>query len=305
MLRPFVHDSDINLLLEFLERCKMSDPTGDYDHVGDILWALREPTLDLHSNLAFLESEGQVQGFCFIEDGSITFRTLPGLPVQCDEELLEWGETVLSNRFEEGKSIIFSTQAREDNLSRLRLLDRHGYKRSGRHFIVLERQTVTNPSNVSVPAGFGITDGPAEERIEDYVHMHREAWGEGSTYTSEVHRHMQHNPGYERQLNPTIISPEGEIAASCIIWLDTKNRVGEIEPLQVSPPFRGLGLARAVVLEAISRMRTRGMERALVYNSSVNEAAGRLYASCGFEPEGKVLVFQKTSHSARADRRTD
>lgn len=294
MLRNFDRPADLRLLLELLENWKRSDPSGDYEHVGDILWALREPNLDPNSNITFLENDGRAEGFCFVESGFITFRTLPGLPVESDEELLRWGEqVVLSRSSGKGDGASCMTQARDGNMPRLSMLSRLGYKADGNYFIILERPTDDNSANARLPEGFSFVDGPDEERIDDYVRMHREAWGAGSTYTAEVHRHMMQNPGYEGFLNPTVVSPEGEIAASCIIWLDRSNRVGEIEPLQVSPSFRRLGLARITVFEAVRRMYSRGMERALVYNAAVNKAAGRLYATCGFSPSGKVLVLKK------------
>lgn len=294
MLRRYDRLSDIDLLLGLLENWRKSNPSGDYDHVGDILWALREPKLDLHRCIAFLENEGRTEGFCFVESGFITFKTLTGQPVEKDEELLRWGEeTVLSNNVDGVRNTVFVTQARDDNRSRLDLLRRHSYATAQNHFVILERTTDSNSLSVKLPEGFQFTDGPDEERVDDYVRMHRESWGKGSTYSAEVHRFMRKNPGYEEYLNPTVLSPEGEIAASCIIWLDRTNRVGEIEPLQVSPSFRRLGLARNTVFEALRRMRSRGMDRALVYNASVNRTAGRLYSSCGFLPVGKVLVLEK------------
>ncbi len=73
------------------------------------------------------------------------------------------------------------------------------------------------------------------------------------------------------------------------------NGVGEIEPLGTRPAFRRRGLARAVVLEAINRLKIHGAGTALVYGASVNEPARRLYASVGFRQSRTILTYLKAS----------
>lgn len=136
-------------------------------------------------------------------------------------------------------------------------------------------------------------DGPGEEMFDEYVRMHRSAWGAGSTYSAETHRKVTKLPGYLKELNPTVVKTGGHIVGSCICWPDTMNMIGEIKPLQVDPDYRRIGVARAIVLEAIIRMKLLGMERALVYNSGSNMRAGRLYASAGFKPNGRILIYEK------------
>jgi ribosomal protein S18 acetylase RimI-like enzyme len=106
-----------------------------------------------------------------------------------------------------------------------------------------------------------------------------------------MHRRLQANPGYDAELNPVAVAPDGELAASCMCWLDERNRSGEIEPLGTRHAHRRLGLARAIVLEAARRLRERGAEHVLVYGVSVNEPARRLYASAGFRAERTLHAY--------------
>ncbi len=84
----------------------------------------------------------------------------------------------------------------------------------------------------------------------------------------------------------------GDLLSSCIGWLDPVNKIAEIEPLGTRPAFARMGLARAVVLEVLRRMRAHGMETALVYGTHANEPARQLYLSAGFEPDRTIYNYR-------------
>jgi ribosomal protein S18 acetylase RimI-like enzyme len=186
-------------------------------------------------------------------------------------------------------------QARDDNGEKIAFLESQGFVRSDRYFVELVRALADPLQAPELPTGFQMRSGPKRHEVDEYVAMHRDAWGPSSTYTAAVHEQIVSNPGYRRVLNPVVVAPNGAFAASCICWLDATNRVGEIEPLGTRPSFRRLGLARAVVLEAINRLRARGAETALVYGASVNEPARRLYASARFRPDRMIFNYVKES----------
>jgi ribosomal protein S18 acetylase RimI-like enzyme len=136
-----------------------------------------------------------------------------------------------------------------------------------------------------------------EPEVEAYVAMHRDAWSDlrPSTYTVEAHRCVMALPGYAPELNPVVVATDGALAAGCVCWLDRRNRTAEIEPLGTRPAFRRRGLARALVLDALGRMRAHGADRALVYGISGNEPARRLYLSTGFVPGRRILVYRRSA----------
>ncbi|MEU4245988.1 hypothetical protein AB0F15_01110 [Amycolatopsis sp. NPDC026612] len=45
---------------------------------------------------------------------------------------------------------------------------------------------------------------------------------------------------------PEPVVRSGRFVAQCLIWLDERNAVGELEPVGTLPEFRRTGLARAV-----------------------------------------------------------
>jgi len=73
------------------------------------------------------------------------------------------------------------------------------------------------------------------------------------------------------------------------------NGIGESGPVGVRPAYRRRGLARAVLLEGLRRMRKRGMDRACVSTGIPNEPAVRLYESVGFRAANRYLDYLQTA----------
>jgi GNAT superfamily N-acetyltransferase len=101
-------------------------------------------------------------------------------------------------------------------------------------------------------------------------------------------------PLYRRDLDIVALAPGGEVASYCTLWFDDVTRSGYFEPVGTARAHRRQGLARAVMSEALRRLRRMGATMALV--SSYTSPAHELYASLGFsdydlaEPWEKELV---------------
>lgn len=274
----------------FLERCRQAVPSGDYEHAGDIFWAMRRPDFNPERNIVLLVDDAAIAGFCINDEGFITFRSSPGQDPSLYEELLRWCEHTAWR----GEGVVsLATQAGERNTSRIELLEEQGYGRRPSYFNVLEQSTDPPGRRMRTSGRFrvlGRASGGGDQRVREGARGSR---GEGSTYTRHVHLNVERLPGHLRELNPVIVANDGTIAGSCMCWLDRTNCVGEIEPVQISPHFRRRGLARALISEALKRMGSHGMRSALVYSASVNNAAIGLYASAGFKPRGWILVYGK------------
>ena len=76
--------------------------------------------------------------------------------------------------------------------------------------------------------------------------------------------------------------------------MDAANGVGELEPVGQRPGFRRRGLARAIVLEGLRRMKARGARTALVCFDGDNAPARRLYESVGFEVCSTIYTYSKS-----------
>jgi mycothiol synthase len=131
-----------------------------------------------------------------------------------------------------------------------------------------------------VPAGFVVrsatvadADGLAAARNTSFD----DDWT-GAVYRDEV----MAKPGFDPAREIVAEAPDGRIAAFTVYWVDSRNRTGHFEPVGTHAEYRRLGLARAVMLEAVDRMARAGMATVTVNHNAENVGARRLYESLGF-----------------------
>jgi mycothiol synthase len=96
----------------------------------------------------------------------------------------------------------------------------------------------------------------------------------------EWYHNIQRMPLYRRDLDLVAVAPSGELAAFCTVWYDDVTRTGYVEPVGTAPEHRRRGLGKAVMYEALRRLRRMGATLAWV--GSYSPAAHSLYASVGF-----------------------
>jgi ribosomal protein S18 acetylase RimI-like enzyme len=71
------------------------------------------------------------------------------------------------------------------------------------------------------------------------------------------------------------------------------NKVGLFEPVGTHPDFQRKGLGKALLTEALRRMKAEGMETAIVSTYVDSPAANRIYESVGFKKDDLFLAFGK------------
>jgi ribosomal protein S18 acetylase RimI-like enzyme len=77
-----------------------------------------------------------------------------------------------------------------------------------------------------------------------------------------------------------IVGPEGPCATVQGVW--ERGGVGAIQNLGVTPLRRGIGLGRALLVQALRSFHAAGLNRALLEVTAQNDAAISLYRSLGF-----------------------
>ena len=85
-------------------------------------------------------------------------------------------------------------------------------------------------------------------------------------------------PHLNRDLNITVVAPDGEYAAYCGSWYDPATDYAYVEPVCTDPDHRRRGLGRAAVLEAARRCEQLGAKVAFVSSDQ------QFYYSIGFVP---------------------
>ena len=106
---------------------------------------------------------------------------------------------------------------------------------------------------------------------------------------------------YSDRHGEVLLASIDDVPAACIAYRATLDHSAtcEIKRLCVHPRFRGRGLARTLVAEAISRATARGFTHAILDTDVINmPAAHALYLSFGFREygsrEGNIAFFERS-----------
>lgn len=185
--------------------------------------------------------------------------------------------------------------AHERDARRLELLERHGYRRQ-RAFLRLERDLDDSFEAPVWPAGVrvaafraGVDDAVVHAAYEDAF---ADDYGSGE-------------PDLERWRQSRFAHGGPDLGLWLVAW-DGDEAVGGIEAtetpsgaymgdLWVRRPWRGRGIARALMLEECAELRRRGMRTAF-FGVDAENATGalQLHASLGFRSvRGATLLFEK------------
>jgi len=87
-------------------------------------------------------------------------------------------------------------------------------------------------------------------------------------------------PSYNEKLHIVAIAPDKSFAAFCILWYNIENQYAIFEPVGTHSNHRKKGLGKAVLLEALKRVKELGGVTGMV--NSYGEPAHSLYESVGF-----------------------
>jgi GNAT superfamily N-acetyltransferase len=116
------------------------------------------------------------------------------------------------------------------------------------------------------------------QRMADLLNA---AFGRTTHTAREYRTFVERSPSFEHDLNLVAVASDGSFAAHVGATFDACNRHAIIEPVCTHPHHRRAGLARALILEALHRLRARGARTAQV-DTGDDAAPNALYAACGF-----------------------
>jgi ribosomal protein S18 acetylase RimI-like enzyme len=190
-----------------------------------------------------------------------------------------------------------STTALESDSDRIAALRELGYERVERHNVRYRRSLAAKLTPLRLPGALRV-EHATEATIAERVDVHRDAWSVwgNSSFSANRYRQLRSTPIYDETLDLAVMNEAGRMLSYCICWFDEPNGIGHFEPVGTRPEAVGRGLGRAVVTEGLRRLKERGAHTALIGTASVNGAALRTYAACGFE-----LVEREHFYSTRLE----
>jgi ribosomal protein S18 acetylase RimI-like enzyme len=263
-------------------------PRGTSTTPGDVTWWLHQhPPEDASpKRVVVFEDSGEVVGWAVLWlPVTLTYGVHPDRP-DTHDAVLDWfeqtaeGEEPLDVALLDGDAATRETAVRRG----YRLAEDEGVL----HHMALD--LADEPAAPPLPEGYRLAHATTE-LLASRVDAHRDAF-HPSRVTVDSYRAVTRTPPYRPELDVVAIAPDGMVAAYALGWLDEASGVGELEPVGTHSAHRRRGLAAAVCLEALRRLRAAGATVGLVYSVDGYPSTA-LYESVGFRSIDRHVQYRR------------
>jgi ribosomal protein S18 acetylase RimI-like enzyme len=291
--RPIAPE-DIEAVAALASACvRAAAPRKGYAHPGDVRWreyGPRPAAPDAEDARLWLDDAG-ILAAAWFEAPSVEFLAHPDAPLATvAEAVVGWAE---SRRAAAAVEAPLTTPVLVSDAERAEVLRSLGFgaaRPAGTQFAY--RLDAPLPAAL-LPSGARLrhaTDADVEARAS----LHRRAWSVWgpSSASAANYRAMRAAPGYDQTLD-LVLEWRGELLSYCVCWADEASGTAVFEPVGTNRDYAGHGFARAVLAEALYRLRARGLHTAFVGTSAVNERALALYPTFGFREADTLVHWER------------
>ena len=280
-----------------LVRARPASRVNDYPSLVDLQELLCRAEIQANSRLWFANGT-HLAGYAFNDHypdfSGISFEFAPGY-AEIGDELIAWCLENFQQHHREGATQIQLSVAPEDT-GRIELLRAHGFQQENWSLLQMAR-SLSGPIPVpQLPQGFSIRRFRGEEEMEEWVALHRAAFGT-QVLTAESRRTWMQVPDYNPALDLVAVAPDGALAAYVFYAVHAEEnersgtRTGRVDTMGTLPAYQRMGLAHALLLAGLPTLKEYGMESASLTTASYNEAMQRTAYRAGFRESGQILYF--------------
>jgi mycothiol synthase len=211
-----------------------------------------------------------------------------------EEEMITWAEAYLSAPDEDGRSGL-EMVVQEYDAHRQRLLAGRGFEKMPyggmSRYLRLGKGEIPEPA---IAEGYTLrTTHPTDladcQRIADLLNA---AFNRDFHNAEEYQNFARCAPSFRQDLDLVMVAPDGSFAAYVGIPYDEANRRGIFEPVCTHPAHQRKGLARALMLEGLHRLKAIGAVDATVDTGDM-VPANALYSAMGFTEAYRAYVWRK------------
>ena len=262
---------------------------------------LSSTSIDLATDVRVWEkSDGTVCGFALVNLSvwGLFYLVSPSKEGGAlEQEILSWACNRVSHISQDKSIVLRCRRVREDNPKRISSLEQQGFRRdNNRQGLRMIRRLDDVPlDRPLIPQGFKIRHLSGPDEIEAYAALVNSAIPKATSV--KTHQRWIETPEYIPELDLIAVADDGTLAAFCQSYYDplelvrSTHREGWTDPIGTAPAYRKKGLARAIVLEALQRLKSRGIEGAVLGVADSNKVARKLYESIGYRAIYKMYDY--------------
>lgn len=211
-----------------------------------------------------------------------------------EDDMIAWAEDNLGKRNDDGRRQLSIYVFEYDSPRRL-LLEKRGYEKQTaggviRRLLFGEKQF----PKVDIADGYTLRttdpDNPADcQQIADLLNV---AFGRDFHNAAEYHNFTVKAPSFRTDLDLVAVAPDSSFAAYAGVPYNETHNYGIFEPVCTHPDHLRKGLARALMLEGLHRLKEIGASDVYV-GTGDQVAANKLYDALGFTEAYKEHEWRK------------
>lgn len=271
---------------EILKFLQVAADTGynEHFHWGRFEWMMAHPELNvemLPKIALFRDERGELVGVVAY-DGNFDDRWYILHSASDENLLLQMIEYV--TKIDVGTATI---KANLNDATLCMLLENSGFKKQYSESVL--QMDLSKKLSFQLPQGFCL-NGPYSE-IDNWqwrLVIHRGFDNDGipqapSAEIAQAEKHLESS-----EYIKVFAIKDGEYTAHCGVWYHGGGDTAYIEPVATVPEYRGKGLGKAVVCEAVNRAKKQGAKRAIVLSDQ------KFYLCIGMTKSSEVGTWIKT-----------
>ena len=313
IVRPYQGEPDLQQIVELFDDCARFDNLES--SIPILQLQLPNCDFDLDRNLRLWENEsGQLIGFgkLWIREPNVdnvttslmAFYVRPSARGEgLERQIITWAETRMSEVGSERQGQLkLTVGSRSTQTDRLAIFQAAGFVENRR--LQYFCRSLNAPISVpQLPDDFTIRCVDADRDAQTWVEFRNRCFIDHWNYqprTLADYQHRLESTDYVPELDLVIVDAEGNLASIgyCTINRSHNERLGItegwVQSLATAPDFRRQGLAKAMLLHILHRLKTLNIDRAkLLFDSENHLGVGKLYESVGFEDLHSQIVYCK------------
>ena len=295
--RLYSGTADLQKMVGLIHAARPTSQASAYPGSADLHEMLEIP--EIRARTCLWESRGGLLAYALVDPwNNLWFDLLPEFQQSpLEEQIIQWGGACLRGHTMQQElpaDLTLDTNCFSDDLDRIALLQRNGFEQTPLQTVQMVRPLSDPLPNPHLPPGFFFRSVTGESEVDALVELHRAAFGTDEM-TREYRLAMMQTPGCDPALDLLVADPLGRLAAFCVCRIDPESGGSEgfTDPVGTAPAFRGKGLARALLLEGLRRLKARGVHTVRLDTASGNPAMLAAARSAGFDVERTKLWFSK------------